>query len=445
MSYVQRMDDTTRPPPGSPSAASGPVEWAATMPDTMATQVMARDSDDQRVAGSRDIGRLTGPNTRELFVTCDAAEALRLQFDHLQSLHVALHDIGSNVSRQLLRQLAAQGGSAVHKLVIRQQGYGTLLASIEYATYASPEGQSVHIYSTDVQSTPAAQQAVSRVLMEHAQVSVVLLAEQPGQGSANALRQMMQWVHVPAWICPSLLIMPLGPAAAQAAATQSAQVVQRHGMLVRAAPQPSRPADAWSYTLGFWQKTAMRGRLASSGVGTGSPMQIPALKLRLDGDAGTTVPQAPPWANTAATPVTAPAALSAAAAPPQGSSAPAHMDTYVSMVSQMTGLLSCCVFDVNLAAPLGHAGRGPSPLDLARQGSAILKAQQMARLALNLADPAHEILISSDRHHQVVRPLPGLPDLALHCLLDRHKTNQSLVRFQLQRLDAWLKQQQSGR
>jgi hypothetical protein len=442
MSYVQRMDDDNNPSPGA--AGSGPVEWAATMPDTMATQIMARDSDDPRVAGSRDIGRLTGPNTRELFVTCDAAEALRLQFDHLQSLHVALHDIGGNVSRQLLRQLAAHGGSAVQKLTIRQQGYGTLLASIEYATYTSPEGHSVHIYSTDVQSTPAGQQAVSRALMEHAQVSVVLLAELPGQGSGNALRQMMQWVHVPAWICPSLLIMPLGPAAAQAAGAQSAQVVQRHGMLVRAAPQPSRPADAWSYILGFWQKNAVRGRLASSGAGAPSPMQLPSLSLKLDHDAGTTVPQSPPWANTAATPVqppAAPAPATAAAAVP----AQAYMETYVSMVAQMTGLLSCCVFDVNLAAPLGHAGRGPSPIDLARQGAAILKAQQMARLALNLGDPAHEILISSDRHHQVVRPLPGLPDVALHCLLDRHKTNQSLVRFQLQRLDAWLKQQQSGR
>jgi hypothetical protein len=440
MSYVQRMDDNT--PPSTGAAGSGPVEWAATMPDTMATQIMARDSDDPRVAGSRDIGRLTGPNTRELFVTCDAAEALRLQFDHLQSLHVALHDIGGNVSRQLLRQLAAHGGSAVQKLVIRQQGYGTLLASIEYATYTSPEGQSVHIYSTDVQSTPAAQQAVSRALMEHAQVSVVLLAELPGQGAGNALRQMMQWVHVPAWMCPSLLIMPLGPAAAQAAGAQSAQVVQRQGMLVRAAPQPSRPADAWSYILGFWQKNALRGRLASSGAGAPSPMQLPSLSLKLDHDAGATVPQSPPWANTAATPVAQPVmpAPAAAAAPAQ-----AYMETYVNMVAQMTGLLSCCVFDVNLAAPLGHAGRGPSPIDLARQGAAILKAQQMARLALNLGDPAHEILISSDRHHQVVRPLPGLPDVALHCLLDRHKTNQSLVRFQLQRLDAWLKQQQSGR
>jgi hypothetical protein len=406
----------------------------------MVTQVMTRDSDDARVSNSRDIGRLTGPNTRELFVTCDAAEALRLQFEHLQSLHVALHDIGGNVSRQLLRQLTAHGGSAVQKLMIRQQGYGTLLASIDYATYTSPEGQSVHIYSTDVQSTPTGQQAISRVLMEHAQVSVVLLAEMPAQGSNNALRQMMQWVHVPTWLCPSLLIMPLGPAAAQAAAAQSAQVVQRHGMLVRAAPQPSRPADAWSYILGFWQKSATRGRLASTGATTPSPMQLPSLSLQFEHDNGATKPQSPPWARTAATRVLQPAApaseLGASTAPAQD-----YLETYVGLVAQMTGLLSCCVFDVNRAAPLGHAGRGPSPIELACQGAAILKAQHIARVALKLGDSVHEILISSDRHHQVVRPLPGHPDVALHCLLDRHKTNQSLVRFQLQRLDAWLKQQ----
>ncbi|GIX25309.1 MAG: hypothetical protein KatS3mg122_2540 [Caldimonas sp.] len=427
MSYVQRMDDDTRPP-------NRPIEWAPTMPDTMATQIMARDSDDPRVAGSQDIGRLTGPNTRELFVTCDAAEALRLQFEHLQSQHVALHDIGGNVSRQLLRQLAVQGGSAVQKLIIRQQGYGTLLASIEYATYASPEGQRIHIYSTDVQSTPAGQQAVAKVLMENAQVSVVLLGEMAGQGSANALRQWMQWVHVPAWVCPSLLIMPLGPAAAQAAAAQSAQVVQRHGMLVRAAPQPSRPADAWSFILGFWQKNAARGRLAGAppaNLGP-SPPQLTPLTLQFD---------APP-VDRAAPPSHTPPAPPAQTTPT--AAAQVSIEAYVGLVAQMTGLLSCCVFDVHLGAPLGYAGRGPSPLDMARQGAAILKAQQMARLALNLGEPIHEILTSSDRHHQVVRPLPGLPDVALHCLLDRHKTNQSLVRFQLQRLDAWLKQQSAG-
>lgn len=72
---------------------------------------------------------------------------------------------------------------------------------------------------------------------------------------------------------------------------------------------------------------------------------------------------------------------------------------------------------------------------MARQGSNLLNAQHLARMALALAEPAQELLISSDRHHQVVRPVPGHPELALHALLDRSKTNQSLVRFQLQRLD----------
>jgi hypothetical protein len=423
-------------PPSASSNQDSP-EWAATMTDTsMATQIMARESDDPRLAGAQEIGRLVGPNHRELFVSCDAAEALRQQFTHLESSHIALHDVGGNSSRQLLRQLATLGGTPVQQLVVRQQGYGTTLASLEYCSYSLPDGRKVQVYSSDTQTTPSAKQAITRVLLELSHTSIVLLSDLPGQGSANGLRTAMHMVHAASWTCPNLLILPLGSAAAAAATAQSSQVVQRHGMLVRAAPQPSRPADAWSYILGFWQKNLNRGRLAAP---ASSGPQIVPLTLNLPAD-----PPPPVVAASVAPPWPAPRASSPVSPEPTSASTAqvsADLNSYVSLVSQMTGLLSCCVFDINQGAALAYTGRGPSSIEMARQGSAMLRALQMARLGLNLSEAAQEVLISSDRHHQVVRPIPGQPDIALHCLLDRHKTNQSLVRFQLQRLDAWLKQQ----
>lgn len=405
-------------------------EWAATTTDnSMATRIMARESDDPRLVGAQEIGRPVGPNNRELFVSCDAAEALRQQFTHLESRHIAVHDVGGTSSRQLLRQLASLGGGAVQQLLVRQQGYGTTLASLEYATYALPDGKKVQVYSTDAQATPSAQQAITRVLMEMSHTSVVLLSESPGQGPANALRAAMHMVHTGSWTCPNLLILPLGATAAAAALAQSSQVVQRHGMLVRAAPQPSRPADAWSYILGFWQKNLNRGRLAAP---VSSGPQIVPLTLNL-------TPEPQPSVVSASVPTSWPAPRASAASP----KAPAELDSYVALVSQMTGLLSCCIFDASQGTALAHTGHGPSPAEMARQGTAILRALHMARLGLNLSEAGQETLISSERHHQVLRPIPGYPDIVLHCLLDRHKTNQSLVRFQLQRLDAWLKQQGS--
>lgn len=426
------MDPVNGPssPPGADVAH--PPSWAATTTDEPATQILVREPQGLPRPGLHEIGKLITADTRELFVSCDAAEALRQQIEHLGCIYLALHDVGTVTSRQLLRQLAAHGGSAVRKLVIRQQGFGTTLATLEYALFQAPGLPAVQIYSTAADTTPHGRQAVAQTLMALSTASVLLLGEAPGPGAANALRTTMQAVHTPGWICPNLLIVPLGPAAAAAAAAQSSQVVQRHGMLVRATPQPARPSDAWSYILGFWQKNTGRGRLAPQAGSPIAPTQ-PHLALNLPPAPATP----PPLANPV---VSGPAATPPA--PPDGYVG--LVQAYVDLITQMTGLLSCCVFDISSGAVLGQAGRAHSGAELARQGLAILNAQQMARLAMGLGEPTLEILISSDRHHQVVRPLPG-HDAALHCVLDRNKTNQSLVRFQLQRLDGWLKQQPRGR
>lgn len=408
------------------AAATPAADWQATMPaDMMATRIM-RGEKEYLDPAEREIGRLTGPNLRELFVSCDAAEALRQQFDHLESRHLALHDLaGGPTGLQLLRQLAAMAGGAVQQLVIRQQGYGTTLAAIRYADYTLPgSSASIRVYSTDVEATPAAQQAIAKVMMELAQASVLILGEQTAPAPAQALRQALQAVHSARWVCPNLLVLPLGPQAVAAAAAQSSQVVQRHGLLLRASPQPARGSDAWSYILGFWQKNAARGRLAA----TASPSVTPlTLDFRSNDDA---TPAPAPFIAAQPRPV-APVAPPAPAAGPASASAA----RYVEQVRELAGLMACCVFDVNTGAALAHAGHTPGAQDMARQGSTLLHAQQLARLALGLADPAQELLISSERHHQVVRPVPGHPDWALHALLDRSRTNQSLVRFQLQRLD----------
>lgn len=416
---------TTSRTPGAANAGPVPAgEWEATMPaDMMATRIM-RGEKEYLDPAEREIGRLIGPNLRELFVSCDAAEALRQQLEHLESRHLALHDLaGGPTGLQLLKQLAAMGNGSIRQLVIRQQGYGTTLATIRYADYTLPGTSTpVRVYSTDVETTPAAQQAIAKVMMELAQASVLILSEQVAPAPAHALRQALHAVHSARWVCPNLLVLPLGPNAVAAAASQCSQVVQRHGLLLRASPQPARGSDAWSYILGFWQKNSARGRLAPVAAPSLAPL---TLDLKPAGDAITDAPAPfiPPTPR-----VAAPAAATAAA----HSSSAAR---YVEQVRGLAGLLACCVFEVATGAPLAHAGHAPSALDMARQGSNLLNAQHLARMALALAEPAQELLISSERHHQVVRPVPGHPELALHALLDRSKTNQSLVRFQLRRLD----------
>ena len=138
---------TTSRTPGAANAGPVPAgEWEATMPaDMMATRIM-RGEKEYLDPAEREIGRLIGPNLRELFVSCDAAEALRQQFEHLESRHLALHDLaGGPTGLQLLKQLAAMGNGSIRQLVIRQQGYGTTLATIRYADYTLPGLSLIHI------------------------------------------------------------------------------------------------------------------------------------------------------------------------------------------------------------------------------------------------------------------------------------------------------------
>jgi len=127
-------------PTPHPADGSPPEEWQSTRAETaVPTQVMPREEDEGE-PDLRDIGRPVSPTQRELFVSCDPAEALQQQFDHLQPEFIALHDVGTSSSRKLLAGVAAALGRLPQKLIIRRQGYGTPLATIEFIELATADG-----------------------------------------------------------------------------------------------------------------------------------------------------------------------------------------------------------------------------------------------------------------------------------------------------------------
>jgi ribose 5-phosphate isomerase A len=59
-----------------------------------------------------DIGRAVGNHTRELFVSCEPAEALQQQLEFLRPSYIVLHDIASRGARRMLHAVAAAAGAA---------------------------------------------------------------------------------------------------------------------------------------------------------------------------------------------------------------------------------------------------------------------------------------------------------------------------------------------
>jgi hypothetical protein len=101
----------------------------------------------------------------------------------------------------------------------------------------------------------------------------------------------------------------------------------------------------------------------------------------------------------------------------------------------ITGMISCCVFELATQRTLAHAGSRPGPASLAAQGAALHDAANVAAKAMGLTVAPPDLSITLNGHHLIVRAIAGHPGLALHAVLDSHAANLMLVKMKLQRLD----------
>jgi hypothetical protein len=121
------------------------------------------------------------------------------------------------------------------------------------------------------------------------------------------------------------------------------------------------------------------------------------------------------------------------AAAPNDTSNP--WQAYVRQCIDVTGMISCCVFELATQRTLAHAGARPGPASLAAQGAALHEAANTAAKAMGLTAAPPDLSVTLNGHHLIVRAIGGHPGLALHAVLDSHAANLMLVRMKLQRLD----------
>jgi len=109
---------------------------------------------------------------------------------------------------------------------------------------------------------------------------------------------------------------------------------------------------------------------------------------------------------------------------------------YVQQLSELTGMVSVCVFEVATGHDLMHAGASPGPEDLALHGSDLLAAMLNTSRTLGLGHALPEAAITLGAHHLVLRAVPKHPGLAIHAVLDKTHANLTLARLQIMRMDA---------
>jgi hypothetical protein len=125
--------------------------------------------------------------------------------------------------------------------------------------------------------------------------------------------------------------------------------------------------------------------------------------------------------------------------PGRASAQPAPEDVlgrYIHQLSRLTGMVSCCLFDVATGHALMHAGARPDAIELSEHGASLMAAMLSTSRTLGLGHAMPEAAITLGAHHLLLRPVPRHPGMALHAVLDKTHANLVLARLQIQRMDS---------
>jgi hypothetical protein len=416
---------------GPPQGPTPPDGWQSTRAQTH----LARDENEYLDSEQQDIGRAIGANQRELFVSCDAGPAMQQQFEHLRPEFIAIHDVATHSSRKLLAGVAAASKSAVQKLAIRRQGYGTTLATLEFVELPTAEGKTLRIYSTEADADTTSRHALARTLLGFSTLGVILVGDVPGHSITGIFKPLHEDMITGPWPNRHLLLLPLSTA--NALVTQGMELARGTGVNVRTTPQVARPADAWNFISSTW------GRLREELQGQPPPVRTPlppAPPMRTPGmQPPRTVPEyeARPSGPLPLRPMPTVPSRSAR----EAAAARDPLARYVQQLSELTGMVSCCIFEVASGRDLMHAGASPGPVDLAEHGSELLAAMLNTSRTLGLGHALPEAAVTLGAHHLVLRAVPKHPGLALHAVLDKTHANLTLARLQIMRMDALFDEQ----
>lgn len=429
------------------AAARAPAAggWEDTQADTqVATQFVGEEQAylaDPKV----ELGRKTGVNQHELFVSCAPALALQQQFEHLQPEFIAVHDIGGQSSRKLLTAIAAASKRSVQRLSIRRQGFGNELVGLAFVELPTLDGTSLRLYSSESNPDDEMHLAVVRMLFAFSRLGVMMVSEPQPETMADRLGPFRAAISNGPWANRQLLMLPL--IAGNGVLVQGEEMVRGTGVNVRTTPQVMRPADAWSYIAGTWGR--LREHLGQEGRG------LPSLEAAPAPDRTRTAPAAP----VNAPPANFPSGLQAVpspvgqpvvdrttmrpmptlgTSPAQNSAKRGSLDHYVQRLVELPGMVSCCVFDVASGLEVAHAGASPGAGDLAMHGKALLAGMGASSRGMGLGHTLPEAAITLGSHHLLLRVVPRHPGLALHAVLDKTHANLTLARLQVERMDAVL-------
>jgi endonuclease/exonuclease/phosphatase family metal-dependent hydrolase len=397
-----------------------------------ATQIVG-DKDTYLGNASSDIGRRIADDQLEMFVVCHPAEAMLQQFAQAAPDFIAIHDIGTQSSARLLSAVANASSQKLQKLVIRRQGYGVALATLQFVELPLRQGRNLRVYTTHIDADTQTRHQLAQVLLAHSRLAVVMLGELPPHALGSSLQPLREAIAAGAWPNRHMLLVPLAAAATLPA--QAATLAGTSGVLVRTTPQVARPVDAWAFISGTWNRLNHNPAEVPQPKPSAAPLPRPAARPVVDMPAFAAPPVAAAYAPTQPLELSPMPSTGAHNAAPQSASSSALWNDYVRRCAAIKGVTECCVFDIDIQRSLAHSGTQRMADRLAAKGAMMHAVISDSANVLGLGAAQADTAVTLEQHVLLLRPMPGRPRVALHLVIDRHHGNLALARAQLQQID----------
>jgi hypothetical protein len=417
----------------------GSKPWADEDPRWQTTRPEGDAAPDMQISGGAEAHPAPGErHVQELFLTGSVAEALRMHLAGSNEITadphaIALFDPVRMWAPALIKSLADAGAQPIERLILRDASDLTTLATVERTRVVRRFDETVKLHHADVPSGVADGAAVPLVLMERAQLAVVIVGPMHPESVTGMLELLLAATHASTWRCPNLLFM-LPPAA-----VWIANKVTSLGW-----PQPlhvtvlneslGSTSAVWNALLGIWNRAKTLPHwsppqaedrpavesLTPIHVGDAAAEQLTPLTIDLSSDAGLGLPRA-----AASSPEVRP--LPTALNLEQAASA-------LRGLLANEGVIACALVDAGSGLALAQEVRDASSIDIdlvAAAATQLLRAHRLAARQSGFADPVDEIIVNAGSRQQLLRMVARHPGLFLCAVLDAGRSNLALTRYKL--------------
>ena len=380
-----------------------------------------------------DRGQIIDRHLSDLVVIGSPAQAIREHFaatradlETASSMITLLDPVGVWAS-SVVKALSDAGGRPIERLHLREKTTLRTIAMIERTTLVRRQEDTLRIFHADVRAPGPENAEIPVALMERSQMTAVIIGPMQPHAIDALLSSLRQATSLPTWRCPHLLFQ-LPPNATWINNKVSA-IVWPERLHVHIVSEPMTGASSvWNAMLGVWNEAKLQPGWDPSAV---SPMlgtsDFP-IKVGEIG-ASTTAPAKSAGAAAAQT-------TNAAAGTPQvmrGVLDASRGRQALAGLLKLDGLLGCALVDGATGFVLAHEARDDQlDMELAAAAAAqVLRAHRESARSMGLPDSVDEVITTAGARHVLIRALQRHADLFIVALLEKHRTNLALARFQL--------------